>query len=62
MLTTLTIPHRTLGQLHSRAEMKILLAGQETEHHYDTIPQRPGLLRRLVTAILTRAPQRTQRT
>ena len=62
MLTTVTILHGTLGQLYTSAEMKILLAGQETEHHYDTIPQRPGLLRRLVPAILARAPQRTQRT
>ena len=52
MLTTLTIPHRTLGQFHSREEMKILLSARDCEHHYETIPQRPGPATRLIRACL----------
>ena len=52
MLTTLTIPHRTLGQLHTRDQMKILLAGRDCEHQYETIPQHPGPLSRLIRACL----------
>ena len=50
MLTTLTIPHRTLGQLHSRDEMKVLLSASEIEHVYDTIPPPPGPLAGWVSA------------
>ena len=62
MLTTLTIPHRTLGQLHSREQMKILLGGRDTEHCYATIPQRPGLISRVIKAVLTWSHHRTART
>ena len=62
MLTTLTIPHKTLGQLHSREEMKILLGGQDTGHHYETMQQRPGLMTRMIKAVLTGPQNRTART
>lgn len=66
MLTTLTIPHRTLGQLHTRDEMKILLAMQDGkllngEHVYAVIPQPPSALHRLVKACLNRLHTRVAR-
>ena len=62
MLTTLTIPHSTLGQLHSREQMKILLGGRDTEHYYVTVPQRPSLIRCMIKAILSWSHRRTART